>query len=207
MKWARHLRKFFHIKHYRKYPHCEWKEDSDPMGLGTLNFNSVNLTGGSGSCGYESQVTFCTSGVLQCWKPHYTSWIQICIKCLKEPKRLFISDIFLFFFKSSVFLHLLNKTHSRTQSYSVSKAVYVQPRRQAPAQSSLVNGEGNLPCPTLSLHTLWRDTWCIVWWCTWHRNAAFYCSCHSRLKKHFTNTNKWNSVSITPGLSPLLILP
>lgn len=55
-------------------------------------------------------------------------------------------------------MHLPNKTHSRTQSYSVNKAVCVQPRRQAPAQGSLVNGEGNLPCPTLSLHTHFEET-------------------------------------------------
>lgn len=67
MKWAKYLRKFFHIKHYRKQHHCEWKEDSDLTGQGRLSFNSVNLTGDSGSWGDTSQVTICTFGVLQCW--------------------------------------------------------------------------------------------------------------------------------------------
>lgn len=178
------------------------------MGQGPLRFNSVNLTGGSGSWGDIPGY------ILHLWS---ATMLKITLHILDSnthiiletaKKSIYFWHISPFLKKSSVFLLLPNKTHSRTQSYSVNKAVYLQSRRQAPAQGSLVeNGEGNLPCPMLSPHTQFEDMWSIIWWCTRHRNAVFYSSCHTRLKNHYTNTNKWNSVSIAPGLSPLLILP
>lgn len=146
-----------------------------------------------------SQVTDCTFGVLQCWKSllHISdSNMNIILETEKKKDYLFLTylSFFFSFLKRNLTyfcIYQIKKKPSRTQSYSVNKAVCVQPRRQASAQGSLVNGEGN---PSLSLaltsHTLWRDMWCIIWWCTWHRNASFYSSHHTRLEKQFI---KWTN--------------
>lgn len=162
-----------------------------------------------------SQVTFCTLGVLQCWKSllHILhSNMNIILKTAKQSIYFWHIFLSILLLKQKKILCLLAftelKTHSRTQSYSVKKAACMLPRRQAPVQGSLVNREGNPSLSqTLTSHSLWRDMWCIIQWCTWHRNASFYSSCHTRLEKHFTNTNnKWSPASITSGISHLLIL-
>lgn len=130
-------------------------------------------------------------------------------KATKTICLVHISSSFFFFFWE--ILHVVAVTKLKTQQQNT-ELVCRQPGRWAPAQGSLVNGDGNTSLPhALTSHALWRDIWCILWWCTWHSNALFYSPCHTKLTKQFTNTNKWSCViipldligSLTTSLVPL----
>lgn len=135
------------------------------------------------------------------------SWIQRQSNTRDSSKDYSSWSYFLFFEKSHILLQLQNDAVAEHTVSLAKQRVCQQPGRWAPARWSLVNGEGNTSLPhALSSHTLWKATWCILWWCTQHSDTPFYGSCHTRATKQFANANKWSLVSTTSMLLCLLIL-